>query len=227
MGPRGNEVRANLGDLGAELAPGLWRWTAFHPAWKQEVASLAYEDAGDLVLIDPLAPFEPAEARRFWRALDTTVREREQPLDVLLTIHWHERHVPEVLDRYSKRPGAALWSLGATVERSSRAPDHAFAIGDRLPAGILALDAGTGDEVVLWLPRARALVAGDVLLGGKRKPLRVCPQSWLPRGVARSDVAKTLRALLDLPVEVVVPTHGEPIRDDAHAVLAGAIDEAV
>lgn len=211
---------------GTEIAPGLRRWTAFHPTWKHDVASLAYEDLGDLVLIDPLAPLDPAGARGFWRRLDRAARSRAEPVDVVLTIHWHERHVPEVLGRYAKRPGARLWSLRSTADRISVAPCRPFAAGDALPAGIRALDTGRGDEVVLWLPRARALVAGDVLLGGKRKPLRVCPPSWLPGGVAREDVARALRAVLELPVEAVVPTHGEPVMTGARDVLARAIEEA-
>jgi hypothetical protein len=37
-----------------ELRPGLWRWNAFHPKWKQQVASLAVDTRDGLVLIDPL-----------------------------------------------------------------------------------------------------------------------------------------------------------------------------
>jgi glyoxylase-like metal-dependent hydrolase (beta-lactamase superfamily II) len=89
-----------------------------------------------------------------------------------------------------------------------------------------ALATGRADEVVLWLPAQRAVVSGDVLLGGVRKPLRVCPKSWLPRGVARSDVARALMPLRELPVELVVPLHGEPVTTGAREVLAAALDEA-
>src|SRR5215212_9729091 len=48
-----------------ELRPGLWRWTAVHPAWEpaeaetpgdwpREVGAVAYAAPGALVLIDPL-----------------------------------------------------------------------------------------------------------------------------------------------------------------------------
>ena len=53
----------------SELAPGLWRWTALHPDWKegegweQEVGCVYYEAADATVLIDPLVP---AEQERFF-----------------------------------------------------------------------------------------------------------------------------------------------------------------
>ena len=36
------------------------------------------------------------------------------------------------------------------------------------------------------------------------------PGSWLPEGVTVEQVAAGLRPLLDKPVEIVLPTHGEP-----------------
>jgi hypothetical protein len=36
------------------------------------------------------------------------------------------------------------------------------------------------------------------------------PASWLPDDVSVEQVAAGLRPLLDKPVEVVLPTHGEP-----------------
>jgi len=83
-----------------------------------------------------------------------------------------------------------------------------------------------GDEVVLWLPRAKAVFAGDALLGGKHKPLRVYPQSWLPKGLKRSEVARSLQPLTSLPVRLVVPAHGNPVREEAADVLARALADA-
>ena len=36
------------------------------------------------------------------------------------------------------------------------------------------------------------------------------PSSWLPEGVTVEQVATGLWPLLDLPVEIVLPTHGKP-----------------
>jgi glyoxylase-like metal-dependent hydrolase (beta-lactamase superfamily II) len=216
-----------LEPVGAEqLGPGLWRWTAFHTEWKQEVGSLAYEQGDELVLIDPLKPETTAGTRRFWKALDEVVRQREQPVAVVLTLHYHVRHAPEVVGRYRSAPGAALWAPVGSVPKLSHDPDRAFSPGDALPADIRALPTSRDDEVVLWLPAARTIVAGDALLGGKRRPLRVCPQSWLPRSITRAALAASLAPLLELPVDLVVPLHGDPVTTDAHDVLADALAEA-
>jgi len=213
--------------LGAsQLAPGLWRWTAYHPEWRDEVGCLAYTNVAELVLIDPLAPVDHAAGRRFWKGLDQEVRRRKAPVHTVITVRWHERHAPEVVDRYASSPGAELWAPAGAASRLSRLPDHAFVAGDRLPAGIVAFDTLRSDEVVLWLPAANAVVSGDVLLGGKRKPLRVCPQSWLPPDVKRAELAAALAPLLELPVELILPAHGEPITADAAAVLERALADA-
>jgi hypothetical protein len=60
------------------------------------------------------------------------------------------------------------------------------------------------DERVLWLPEHRALVFGDSFPGG---PI---PDDWLPEGQTRADYEAWLAPLLEQPVELVLPTHGDP-----------------
>src|SRR5206468_8959668 len=51
-----------------EIAPGLWRWTAYHDEWKEDVGSTYCETTDGVVLVDPLVPH--ADQDRFWRSLD-------------------------------------------------------------------------------------------------------------------------------------------------------------
>lgn len=208
-----------------ELAPGLWRWEAFHEEWQHDVACVALDARESVVLIDPLAPPSLREARRFWKALDTAAHDR--PVDVVVTLHYHRRSAVAVVSRYRGRAGAQLWAPAGSVERLGAAVDRPFAPGDPLPGGLQALASGRDDELVLWLPAHCAIVAGDVLLGGVRRPLRVCPASWLPRGASRAGVARTLAPLRALPVKLVVPLHGPPVTDGASAALAAALDDAL
>jgi hypothetical protein len=60
------------------------------------------------------------------------------------------------------------------------------------------------DERVLWLPEHGALVFGDSFPGG---PI---PDDWLPEGKTRADYRAWLEPFLELPVELVLPTHGDP-----------------
>jgi hypothetical protein len=52
------------------------------------------------------------------------------------------------------------------------------------------------------------VVAGDTLID-RGNGLEVHPE-WPVAGLAPEDVARRLRPLLDLPVDVVLPTHAEP-----------------
>jgi glyoxylase-like metal-dependent hydrolase (beta-lactamase superfamily II) len=212
---------------GAEqLAPGLWRWSVHHPEWGHDVGCVAYATGSTLALIDPMLPPDDAARRRFLRALDREVRARPGPLHVLVTVHWHERHATAIVERYAAGPGAELWGPSHATAKLGLRANRLLDRVRRPPAGIVAYEAGRGDEVVLWLPRAKTLVAGDALLGGKRTPLRVCPQGWLPRGASRSSVARSLRPLTTLPVQLILPAHGEPVRENALHALEAALAAA-
>lgn len=208
-----------------DLAPGLTRWSTHYPAWGHDVACVALDSGDGLVLIDPLAPSPAGEARSFWQALDVRARAAAH-VHVVLTLHYHLRSAPAVVARYRRRPGATLWATTATAALVGTPVDNRFDAGDALPAGIQTFRTGRDDEVAFWLPEARTLVTGDVLLGGVRKPYRICPASWLPRGVGRALVAEALEPLRSLPVEVLLPLHGPPVTEDARATLAAALDEA-
>jgi hypothetical protein len=60
------------------------------------------------------------------------------------------------------------------------------------------------DERVLWLAEHGALMFGDSFPGGP------VPDDWLPEGQTRADYRAWLLPLLALPVELVLPTHGDP-----------------
>ncbi len=213
-----------------ELVPGLWRWTATHPEWTEEegagedgwepeVASYALVEEDTLVLIDPLVPADDEE--RFWRALDDDV-ERHGPPQIVLTVFYHARSAPTILDRY---PGSALWAPAAAEAQARErvAVAQVYGDGDVLPGGIEGRTIEHRAEALLWIPSHNALVAGDLLLGTAGGGVRVVPDSWLRPGVTGAMIRDGLRPLLDLPVELLLLTHGVPVLDDARAKLAAAI----
>jgi glyoxylase-like metal-dependent hydrolase (beta-lactamase superfamily II) len=183
-----------------ELAPGLWRWTAPHPDWKegddweQEVGCVYYEAAAATVLIDPLVP---PERERFFEALDRDVERRGLPLEILLTCPWHVRSAAELTERY--------------------------AAGETAPAGVEpVLVLAEIEETVWWLAEARTIVVGDVLLGAP-DGVRVCPDSWLEGEASPASIRDALRRLLELPVERVLVSHGEPVLEGGRAALERAL----
>lgn len=199
--------------LPAEIAPGLLRWTAPHPDWNpqaergsaedwdQLVGSVLYELPDTVVLIDPLLPSDGRA--RFLEWLDERVAGR--PVSILTTIRWHRRDRAELAERYRANTSRA-WNV--------------------VPAGIEQRPLHGGGETLFWLPAVATLVAGDRLVGA-HGGLSVCPQSWL-EGVRadRADLAGLMRPLLELPIERVLVSHGEPVLHDGRAALVRAIAEA-
>ena len=196
-----------------ELRPGLWRWTAAHPEWEHaehwgpEVGSVYAELPDALVMVDPLVPQD--EEDRFWEALDRDVERVGKPVNVLLTVHWHERSVAAVLDRYK----ATLWR---PEEKGT------------LPAGVHAEVVKGSDwvEALFFLEPHRALIAGDLLIGKAGGGIEL-PVGWFPKGEqdwAQQELKPELRKrLAELPVELVVVSHGEPVLEDGAAALERAL----
>ena len=192
-----------------EIAPGLRRWAAWHDKWEEEIGAVAVETADGLVLIDPFEP--PPELPR--------------PAHMLFTVYWHARSGADIS---APRTWASARSAPLLRNRGVEVTDVA-APDAELPGGIRALPTARASEVVYWLADHSALVVGDVLLGAGAKPratddpLRLCPESWLGK-TTHEELRASLRPLLDLPVEHVLVSHGEPIlgggRRELEQVLA-------
>jgi len=198
-----------------ELGAGIWRWTALHPEfvpdakpespadWPEEVGSVLYEAEHATVLIDPLLP---APADGLLAELDAHVRGRGLPVAILTTIKFHRRSRDDLAHRYS-----------ASTSRAKPA----------LPSGVESLPITGAGETMFWIPPARALVPGDRIMGAAGGGLRLCPDSWLrylSSGITLSDLAARLRPLLELEIESVLVSHGEPVLTGGQAALAGALD---
>jgi glyoxylase-like metal-dependent hydrolase (beta-lactamase superfamily II) len=203
-----------------EVAEGLWRWTAWHEEWKQDVGCVYIESNDAVVLIDPLVP--PDSPDEFWRELDRDVERARGDVHVLITIFWHARSAGEVTRRY----GARLWAPSrarAPIERRTHAVTDVFRPGDSLPGDIDALATARGTEVVYWIPEHRTLVPGDAILGTSEGGVRLCPDSWLPDGTDQAKLGMSLRPLLELPVKRVLVSHGDPVLTGGREALEQAL----
>ena len=191
-----------------QVAPGLRRWAAWHPEWRQEVGAVAVDTPDGLVLIDPIDP--PPEVR--------------SPEHVLVTVHWHARTAGELNAPHVWAPARAVRRL---KNRGVVVTDP-FEKDPELPGGIKALPCAREGEVLYWLPQQKALVAGDVLLGAGAKPhatsepLRLCPENWLD-GATTKQLVKSLLPILELPVERILVSHGDPVLQGGRDVLQALI----
>lgn len=191
-----------------EVADGLYRWTAFHPDWEEEVGCLALETDEGLVLVDPLDP-----PRRF-----------SKPKHVLITVYWHGRATGRIAARHVWAPSRGARPL---QNRGVHVTD-AIRNDTTLPGGLCAVPTARAGEVVYWLPQQKALAVGDVLLGAGAKPratsdpLRLCPERWLGKAT-HADLRASLEPLLDLPIQRVLLSHGAPVLRDGKRELARAL----
>ncbi len=204
-----------------EVAPGLWDWQAPHPDWEagqpwgRVVSAHALDTGEELLLFDPL---------------DVPAELAERATAIVLTAPWHERDTRKLVEElhvpvYAARPdsGADLIELfdvdPARVEgfvsddlrwliHENGGDWHEISAEAPPPFGIEAFAGRTRNDLVLWVPGARALIAGDSLADwGDGLAIR---SEWLTAKTSRDDVAARLRPVLDRPVEIVLPAHGTP-----------------
>jgi glyoxylase-like metal-dependent hydrolase (beta-lactamase superfamily II) len=195
-----------------DVAPGLWFWRPqnwqWRPGvdWEPSVTCTWVESGGVRLVLDALEP--PAGAIEVWRRLD----ERPPAVAVVLKPD-HLRDLDKIVRRYGCQafgPERERFRGVVPVEAMPETVIQPVHPGDRLPGGIIACDDGRGRHVTpLWLPEQRALVFADALTerGGE---LRVWTTPLL-----EERALPALRALLDLPFEHVIISHGEPVHTRA------------
>lgn len=192
------------------LDDGLWIWRARHPNapnWPDwgppvppEVGCVYYEAEDATVLIDPLLP--AGEEDEFLTYLDRDAKRRGLPVKILLTAPWHLRSAKELADRYC-------------------AP-----IGGGLPAGIDAIVIGGAREhqIAYFIRPHRALVVAEIFAGDGAGGLALVPS---PALMDRAALDRSLQSLLELPVERVLVSHGEPVLENALEAMRLALRESL
>jgi hypothetical protein len=182
-----------------ELRPGLYRWTAPHPDYEPDPEPDSPADWPEQVgcvtyqAPEALVLIDPLVPEELWPALDRLAEGR--PVVVLTTIAFHSRSGDAVVKRYDASA--------------------------RLPRGVEMIRIPRAGEAMVWIPEHAALVPGDRILGGQEGGLRACPNSWLgylPSGITGEELREAQRPLLQLPIELVLVSHGDP-------VLSGGRDE--
>jgi hypothetical protein len=184
-----------------EIRPGLKRWAVPHPEFDPSEGNLdeSYTDVASALFHgdDTLVFVDPLVPAELWAVLDAEVQASGKPVVVLTTIFFHERSRDDVARRYGAR-------LGGDV------------------AGVRAFGAERADEVAYWLERPRAAVFGDAVLGDNSGGLRITP--WARNAEGLEQTRQALLPMLELPIEVVLPAHGNAVLENGRAALARALE---
>jgi len=188
-----------------DVADGLWLWRLRYPDWRPEagwpphVASTVAESGGEVLLIDPLAP--PEDATEIWGRLDA-----KPPTIVVILKPDHVRDVDLFVRRYSARAFGPWLFWRTNIPETELEPIEP---GSELPGGAVAQYDGRGRmETPLWVPERRVLVFADGMTAPDAE-LRI----WHTPHTGRALAA--MRALLELPFDHVIVSHGEPVHDRA------------
>ena len=184
-----------------DIRPGLARWVTPHPEWKPEEDHLdeSYRGVASVLHVAPeaLVLVDPLVPHSLWPNLDARIEAAGKPVVVLTTIDGHARSRDEVAKRYDAQLGGEL-------------------------QGVRAVDAARKDEVALWLEGARAVVLGDAVLGDQHGGLRISP--WYKDDEARERTRLALLPLLDFPISIVLPAHGNPVLEGGREALEKALE---
>ena len=179
-----------------EVQAGIWHWQAPHPewnargaAWGRVVSSYAIELDDGLILFDPLAV--PGELE-------------ERATAIVLTCPWHRRDAPSLAERL----GLPIYVPPPDPPDPDPVKGEVFQAGDRLRVGVEAFPGRELNDPVLWIESRQALVAGDSLI--ERDKGLEFPRDWAPEDASPDQLLESMQPLLELPVELVLPTHGEP-----------------
>jgi glyoxylase-like metal-dependent hydrolase (beta-lactamase superfamily II) len=153
----------------------------------------------------------------------------ERDTAIILTAPWHERDAQGLVERLgvpvlTPLPDSAQYLMdtyGITAEqagdgspdlvwllREQKGEARPYSPGDRLPFGADVFPGHKPNDTVLWIESQRAVISGDTLVDfGRGLEIN---ERWLRPGVTREEIAGGLRPLLELPVELVLATHGGP-----------------
>ena len=187
------------------IAEGLWRWTAEHPNWEnwpdhereaREVGCVYYEADDATALVDPLVP--AGDEDDFFRHLDADIARRGLPVVILLAADWHRRSSDELAARYGAR------------------------VGGSLPEGVeeVAVEGADERQVAYFIRPHAALVVAEIFGVDIDGELYVAES---PALVRPDELEASLGRIMELPIERLLVSHGEPVLGDAKTRMAEAL----
>jgi hypothetical protein len=189
-----------------DVAAGLWIWRTEHPDWAPDVdwdpavTSTCVESGSEVLVLDALIP--EAGADEVLARLDA-----RRPTAAVVLKPDHVRSVDAIVERYGARAFGPSLFWRDDIPQTELEPIEP---GSELPGGLVALYDGRGrNETPLWLPEQRTLAFADALTE-RDGELRVWGTPW-----HEERVVPALTAMLDLPFEHVIVSHGEPLHDRA------------
>jgi glyoxylase-like metal-dependent hydrolase (beta-lactamase superfamily II) len=180
-----------------EIVPDVQTWSVFAPDKGYAFNGYAIATENGTVVIDPPEPVEDG-----WEVIDLL----EPFAGVWITNRNHSRAAATFRERY----GTTVYAHEADAERLEAGADETVRGGERLPGEIelIHVPGKSPGEIAFHLPRARALVVGDVVIGVPAGELSTYPDKVIDD---REELMRSAARLLDYDFDALLVCDGEPL----------------
>jgi glyoxylase-like metal-dependent hydrolase (beta-lactamase superfamily II) len=195
-----------------EIVPEVQIWSVFAPDKDYAFNGYAVSTEEGTVLIDPPEPAEDG-----WDAVDLL-----QPFaGVWITNRNHSRAAAAFRERY----GVRVWAHEADAEHLEVHSDRTLLGDERLPGdiGLIHVPGKSPGEIAFHLPRSRALVVGDLVIGVPPGKLSTYPDEVIDD---REELHRSAARLLEYDFDALLLCDGEPFPSGGKEKLREFVEAA-
>jgi glyoxylase-like metal-dependent hydrolase (beta-lactamase superfamily II) len=180
-----------------EIVPDVQTWSVFSPEKGYAFNGYAVSTEHGTVLIDP-----PDPGADGWETIDLL----EPFAGVWVTNRNHSRAAATVRERY----GVTVWAHEGDADRLEAGADRTVSGGETIPGEIqvLHVPGKSPGEIAFNLPRSRALIVGDVVIGVPAGELSTYPDAVVED---RERLLDSAARLLDYDFDALLLCDGEPL----------------
>jgi glyoxylase-like metal-dependent hydrolase (beta-lactamase superfamily II) len=180
-----------------EVVPDVQMWSVFAPDKGYAFNGYAVHTENGTILIDPPEPVADG-----WGAVDLM----EPFAGVWITNRNHSRAAATFRERY----GLTVWAHEADAERLEAGADRTVRGDEQLAGGVqlIHVPGKSPGEIAFYLPRSRALVVGDVVIGVPAGELSTYPDKVIDD---MDQLHRSAARLLDYDFDALLLCDGEPL----------------
>jgi len=180
-----------------EIVPNVQTWSVFSPEKGYSFNGFAISTEDGTVLIDPPEPQEDG-----WETIDLM----EPFAGVWITNRNHSRAAAACRERY----GLSVWAHEADADRLEAGADATVRGGERIAGDVevIHVPGKSPGEIAFHLPRTRALIVGDVVIGVPAGELSTYPDEVI---ADRDQLMRSAESLLDYDFDALLLCDGESL----------------
>jgi glyoxylase-like metal-dependent hydrolase (beta-lactamase superfamily II) len=180
-----------------EIVPDVQTWSVFAPEKGYSFNGYAVSTEDGTVVIDPPEPSEEG-----WEVIDLL----EPFVGVWVTNRNHSRAAAAFRERY----GVSVCAHGADAEQLEAGADRTARGDERLPGDVqlIHVPGKSPGEIAFHLPRSRALVVGDLVIGVPAGGLSTYPDKVIED---RDQLHRSAARLLAYDFDALLLCDGEPL----------------